>query len=323
MSRTRRLAVSAACLLLLTGCAGPDRPLEVGFKEVPSDVVLGGGATPTPTATSTTPVVVAPPPPSVVTLPPPPFSTTPPPQAPPPVVASPAPTGCPALDPLEAPALEAPPQIDGPPRPASYLFANVGDFTTSGADARSGTFPATTVRKVDAIATDADGFSWEVAETIGDTTTTTRYRVVTATALPGQAGLYVERMDYRRSDGATAAFQPVPSLQLAAFPLVRGTTLDARGVDPVTQTTMSFTSTVAGKARVPVCGKPLDSWTLELTAGRLVSPTADLSFASTYQVGTQYGGLLLRDLVAFTGTDGAAGVTRKNVATITVEPDRP
>jgi hypothetical protein len=321
MVGVKRAVLVLGCLLL-PACAGPDRPLEVGFKEVPSDVVLGASATPGPSASAPAPVVVAPPPPSVITLPPPPFSTTPPPQAPPAAPPSPAPTGCPSLDPLEAPAVEAPSAAQAPPVPASYLYTQVGTFAVSGANARQGTFPPTLVRVVGDVVDDDRGFAWSVAETVGDTTTTTRYRVVDDQRVPGQAGLYVERMDYRRTDGATAAFTPTPALQLAAFPLVRGATLETRGVDPTTQTTMTFTSTVTGKARVPVCGEPLDSWTLDLTAGRLVTPTSDLDFEATYALGTQYGGLLLRDAVAFSGTDGSAGVTRSSTATVTVEPAR-
>ena len=86
---------------------------------------------------------------------------------------------------------------------------------------------------------------------------------------------------------------------------------------------MSFTATVLGKARLDICGQPLDSFVLELTDGRLISPRFDLSFAATYAVGTQYGGLVLRDTVAFAGTDAGAGTSRTNTATITTEPAVP
>jgi hypothetical protein len=86
---------------------------------------------------------------------------------------------------------------------------------------------------------------------------------------------------------------------------------------------MQFTSTVSGKARVDACGTPLDSWILEVKDGKLISPTQNLDFSSTYYLGTEYGGLMLRERTAFAGTDGSDGVSRTNTATITSEPTAP
>lgn len=205
--------------------------------------------------------------------------------------------------------------------PAAYLFDNVGTFSVSGADARTGTFPARTLRVVGSIAQGEGGFSYDVAERVGDTTTTTTYMVVTGAA--AENGLFVTRMTYRRADGQVAYFRPIPALKLAALPLVRGAQTEQRGVDPTTQTVMSFMSVVEGKQRVTACGEPLDTWTVHLTQGRLVSPTQNLEFDSTYQVGTQFGGLVVRDAVAFKGTDGASGVQRSNRATIATAPRVP
>lgn len=70
-----RLALGLAAVLLATACGGPQRPLDLGFKEVPSDVVLGAQTSPSPSVGPPSgPVAIPPPPPpSVVTLPPPPF----------------------------------------------------------------------------------------------------------------------------------------------------------------------------------------------------------------------------------------------------------
>jgi hypothetical protein len=327
VSRTRLLPLLLVGVLS-AGCAGPDRPLSVGFREVPSDVVLGAQSTPAPVAPapapSLLPDLVLPPPPSVVALPPPTFEvrdpTTP--------VPVPAPTEapCSTADPLQAPALEAPSSIPAPPADAAYLFRNIGSFEVSGADARRGTFPATSLRTVDLLTVSEDGrlFDFSVAETLGDITTTTTYRVnQAATPLPpaaGGPGIYVLRVESARPDGSRTAFEPTPALQLAALPLERGAVVESRGVDPVTATTMSFTSTVTGKARVDACGEPLDSWTLDLTDGRLISPTQDLEFASTYAVGTQFGGIVLQETTAFAGTDDGAGVSRTNTSTISQVP---
>ena len=318
----RRLALAA--LLLVTACGGPDRPLDLGFKEVPSDVILGAQTSPTPMpgpSAGPVSVVPLPPPPSVVTLPPPPFEVPQGgPERPPPSPMPSAPS-CPPVDPLEAPAVEAPTSIAKPPVAAAYVFNNVGTFSVSGADARKGTFPERTLRVVDKIAPGEGRFSYDVSERIGDTTTTTRYEVVTNAA--AENGLFITRMTYRRTDGQVAEFTPTPAVKLAALPLVRGAQSEQRAVDPVTQTAMTFVSTVEGKARVNACGEPLDTWTVHLTQGRLVSPNQDLEFDSTYQVGTQFGGLVVQDAIAFKGTDGPNGVQRSNRATIAAVPRLP
>ena len=322
-----RLALLVSAAVLASGCAGPGRPLDLGFKEVPSDVVLGAQTSPSPVVVPTSgpvPVVLVPPP-SVVSLPPPPYQlpsqtgSTPP---PPPL---PTPVACPAGDPLAAPRVEAPSSISKPPIQAAYLFDNDGSFAVSGADARRGSFPARTLRIFNHIQKQSAGtFSYDVSELIGDTTTTTTYTVVTDAALPGEANaLFLTKMVYRRTDGTKASFTPTPQLELAALPLLRGATMDQRAVDPQTQTAMSFTSTIEGKARVFACGEPLDTWTLHLTKGTLVSPSQNLQFDSTYQLGTQFGGIVVSDVVAFQGTDGSAGVQRSNRATIASAPRLP
>ncbi len=321
----RTTALGLGALLLLTACGSPNPELSLGFKEVPSNVLLGAPSSPAAAPTSE-PVsaVPLPPPPSVVSLPPPPFQLPSPGAPVPPAPPLPSGPACPTPDPLAAPAVEAPTTISAPPAKAAYLFDNAGTFSVSGADARTGTFPARTVRLFDDVQTRSGAFSYTVAERIGEVTTTTTYDVVSRVSLPGQeTGVFITKTTYARADGTTSTFTPVPALKLAALPLLRGASLDSRGVDAQTQTAMSFTSTVEGKARVFACGTPLDTWTIHLTAGRLVSPTQDLEFDATYQLGTQFGGIVVADVVAFQGNDGAAGIERSNRATISAVPRKP
>ena len=319
-----RLPLLAGVLVLLAGCGSPERPLNLGFKEVPSDVVLGDqrSPTPAPSPTGAGPVAL---PPSIVTLPPPPFELPPPGPEPSPAPPLPTAPACPQPDLLAAPKLEAAPTVGKPPVQAAYLFDNTGTYSVSGADSRKGEFPRTTLRIFNRIQRfSAGSFSYDVSERIGDTTTTTTYSVSTDASLPGQSnGIFLTKMTWLRADGTTEAFTPVPGLQLAAFPLVRGATSDQNAVDPQTQTAMSFTSTVEGKARVFACGEPLDTWTLHLTKGRVISPTQDLEFDSTYQLATQFGGIVVSDAVAFRGQDGDATVQRSNRATIAQVPRSP
>lgn len=321
---SRRGTALLAVLLAGTACGSPNPPLQLGFKEVPSDVLLGAPSSP-PAAPRPGPGPVAlPPPPSVVSLPPPPPAPAGPGRPEPPGPPLPPPPSCPPADPLAAPAVEAPTTVPRPPVAAAYLFDNVGSFAVSGADTRRGTFPPRTVRTVGDVAGSGGDFTYAVSEQIGDVTTTTSYRVRAQAGLPGErAGIFLTGTTYLRSDGSTSSFTPVPEVQLAALPLVRGARSDERGVDPQTQTVMSFTSTVEGKARVVACGEPLDSWTVHLTAGRLVSPAQDLSFDASYQFGTQFGAIVLADSVAFQGTDSGDTLTRSKRATISVVPRTP
>ncbi|GAC1442892.1 MAG: hypothetical protein NVSMB55_14900 [Mycobacteriales bacterium] len=322
-------AALLALLLALPACAGPQRPLHLGFKEVPSDVVLGAHATPTPApgplaapGGSGVSITASPPPASVVVLPPPTFQTGP---GPVPPVAAPVAPVCGTADPLQPPGLEAPPAVNAPPAKASYLFRDVGSYAISGADARTGSFPATSLRSVgDVMRTSDTTFSYDVSELLGDVTTTTTYDVIGSSLVPQAlpAGLYLKAVRSIRGR-STATFTPSPELELAGFPLVRGASVSSNGVDPQSATSMQFTSTVMGKSRVDACGTPLDSWVLDLTKGKLLSPTQSLSFAATYFVGTQYGGIFLRDRTSFTGTDGSDGVSRNNTAVITTTPKRP
>ena len=314
-----RRALAVAAVLLVSACAGPQRDPDIDFKEVPSDVVLGAHATPSAAPAPSAAPTTAPPPPSVIALPPPTFDFGP---EPPPVLVAPSPPSCGTADPLRAPSREAPPAISAAPAKAAYVFRNAGSYTISGADARKGSFPATSLRTVGNVVRVSDTqFTFDVSELLADVTTTTTYDVVQAAVVPAAlpAGIYLKQVKSVRGQ-TSSTFAPSPELELAAFPLVRGASVTSSGVDPQTATSMRFTSTVSGKARVDACGTPLDSWILEVKDGKLLSPTQNLDFQSTYFMGTQYGGLMLRDRTAFTGTDGAEGVSRTNTATITTEP---
>jgi hypothetical protein len=324
--RAHVVPLLVAAAVVTAGCGGPDRPLKVGFKEVPSNVVLGAQTSPEPVPsapplTDDLPFVLLPPP-SVIALPPPPFAV-PDPDRPlrPPAPLPEAPV-CEPADLLQAPALEAPSSINARPAAAQYRFRNDGTFRVSGADAREGRFAPVSLRTVSGALEADSGFVFDVTEVLGDVTTKTEYEVVTSQPLgsPFAPGIYVFRVTSRSSDGQESVFTPSPSLPLATFPLTRGAAVEARGVDATSATAMSYTSTVVGKDRVDACGELLDSWTLELTAGRVLSPETDLEFEATYALGTQFGGVILRETEAFTGTEDGAGVARTLTSTISQVP---
>ena len=107
-----RRAALVAVLLAAAACGGPAHSPQIGFKEVPSDVILGAHATPTPAVPVASANPAAPPPVSVIALPPPTFDVRPEPS--PPAVAPAVPV-CATADPLQAPGREAPPQVSVPP----------------------------------------------------------------------------------------------------------------------------------------------------------------------------------------------------------------
>jgi hypothetical protein len=226
---------------------------------------------------------------------------------------------------LQAPRREARPQVSAAPAKAQYVFRDVGTYAVSGADARKGSFPSTSLRTVGNIVHTSDSnFSFDVSELLGDVTTTTTYDVIGNSLVPAaqSPGIYIQRITSVQGQ-SRSSFAPSPELELAAFPLVRGAAVTSSGVDPQSATSMQFTSTVTGKTRVDACGTLLDSWVLDLTKGKLISPTQNLDFDATYDMGTQYGGLLLRERTAFAGTDGSDGVSRTNTTTISSTPKLP
>jgi hypothetical protein len=218
--------------------------------------------------------------------------------------------------------LNAPIDVVAPPLSAEYRFRVQGTIETSGASPKKEQLPTSSTRRVGDIATATDGsFTFSVAATLGQDTTTTTYRVVPrekATATSG-AGLSIVSVAT-----ATGVFRPVPAPVLVAFPIVPGASVRAAGTDPLTGSALSFTSTVAqSKAVVRACGIPVDTYELLLTDGRSVSPGASGDFTATYHLATQYGGLIVDDKVTASGIEGAVSVARQATATIDSEPKEP
>lgn len=333
MTDTRRVLVPVlAVALLLAGCGRPGGEASIGVREFASDVVIGGASAvpaqiPVPPMAlplgPARPGLARPPlplPGPVVTLPP----TQPDePASGPPPTTPPAPAvPCPEGDPLATPRLNAPNDVVAPPAPAEYRYRVQGTIETGGASPRKEALPATSTRRVGDRVVAGDGsFTFSVAATLGPDTTTTTYRVVprAAASATSPAGLSIVSVAT-----ASGVFRPVPALVLVAFPVVPGASIRSAGTDPLTGSAMSFTSTVApAKAVVRACGIPLDTYELQLTDGRAVSPGASGDFTATYRLATQYGGLIVEDDVKASGLEGAASVARQVRATIDTEPAEP
>lgn len=350
-SRVTLAALLAATVFAAAACAGPLAPIDVGSKEVPIDLLLGAKvkkvvqAPLPPLALPTGPggFVQVVPQPNAATV----GSTLPTPTT------TVNPGSCPEADPLAVPKRVAPNAVTTMPKAGTYAYRTTGRVKAGGANAQDVLLAPQSVVKIDAITTEVTGgFTYDMTVTNGTASTTTTYRVLPvgapvnapgnvnpavnagppvgnvppATKVPDEAprptgappGFYLAKV---ASPGALA-FQPAPpGIPIARFPIDLGTVFDAAGSDGAT--TMSWRSTVQPKATVDACGTPIDTYTVELSQGRIArgSTTESLTFTSLYNLGTQYGGLplLLKSDVAGTAT-GTTPVSRTEMMTINQEP---
>lgn len=315
-----------AMALLLGACAGPEAPLSVGIKEIPSDVELGVTARTEPTVAPLPPIALPLNPIGVDDI------------GPRPRILPPAATACPEADPLRAPAKEAVNTIDAPPAPGVQPFRNHGSFEVTGADAKEGRFPATSVRDVKEVYRMAvpgavgSWFRFDVEATLGSLTTTTTYALLPEgqDVFGSRPGLYIARVRAEFADGTSEDFRPAsfPGLLLLPFPASPGVEWSAAGADPRSGTAMAFTGRVGRKVRVDACGVPLDAWTVRIEGafgesdgpGVAISPSTQTSFVADYALGTQYGGISLMDAIEIDRTSAQGNVHQENRATIGGEP---
>lgn len=313
-----RVFVFVLAVGLVAGCSGPTPSLDVSVREVPSDIVLG-----TPEAGAPAPAPVPPAVPVVVGPGLPPSLLRPPPSGPVRTTTTQPPPACPRTDPLAAPKRVALNRVSEAPPAGSLPFRVDGEFSVSGADPRSGRFPPESTRTVGNIKGAGRGFTYDVAAELAGTTTTTGYQVITDSSVPGEAGLYVTFVDTVAPSGATARFRPTLPLKLVEFPMVANSSVTSAGTDPVSGTTVSWTTTVRGKERVAACGTPLDSIVVELDGGRVDGPQTNVDFTATYRIATQFGGLSISDDVEVSGREGLDTVSRTIKSIVSVDPGRP
>lgn len=322
MTRVRVRLIAVLVLAFATSaCSGPHVPLEVGVKEIDTDVLIGPQrALPIIVPrTGTQPGPVGFPgfvqPPIDVNVPP---SPEPPP-------------ACPVADPLSPIAHEVSSTVVKPPVPRSYPFRNNGTWKVGN---RSGVFPAIATRRVENIVNPAPGGGFSFDVTIPDragSTTTTTYHVYPISAVPNapDPGLYIEEVVTRTPGRTDQTFTPVPSLLLLPFPAAPSRTWSSRGVDPLHQTVEQFDATILQKAFIDACGTRLEAWKVFVSGGSIASPTTSISFSATLWIAPQYGGLLLQDKVDQSGAQQEEGtrdfveVLSSNTATIRTAPGYP
>jgi hypothetical protein len=237
---------------------------------------------------------------------------------------------CPAAHPFDASLLVAPNNAPRPPREASYTFRNNGFVEVAGAGRIA--YPSTTRRTVtDVRALDEEGnFEFDVDAEVGGPDTATTYRVLNAGPTPDR-GLYIARI---RTGGDV--FSPEPAVLLMPFPPPElGTNLEdeaaraagpnyrSAGTDPTTGFTLAIEAHLDGKERVDACGEWVDAWRIAIDAGRIVGPGKDLTFDGSFNIATQYGGLVVQDDIHMEGTDGLVALESHNRASINSVPLTP
>lgn len=285
------MTATAVALLTLAACGGPERPFELGLKEVPSDLLLGGKKKPLPLPAQLPPTATL-----TIDLPggsaatpttrlPPPIPEPPPPEEP-----------CPKAEPLSAADRQVTPDIAQPPVPATYRYRTKGYLAT--ASSVSQVLP-TAVHTVANVQTIGPGeFTYDVTVVHGARTTTTTYHVVPRTSVAIPPGLYIAAVDTDQGD----PFQPVPELRLLPFPALRGANFTAAGSDGTS--TVSYEAVVTETRRVDACGAFVHGIGVRLINGRAASGTAGEeealteTFEATYYIATQYGGVIVESEIS-------------------------
>jgi hypothetical protein len=321
--------------LSLSGC-GPSAPFEVAVRAVPADVAYGAQSQPAPPVVAAVPQVALAPgaPPLIYGAPPPAPATT---FAPAPTP-TPAPA-CPAAPVDAVAAVAADPSATVPPAAATYLWREQGTYRLGGGPSLPFT-PQLTHTVGNVTAPDAAGsYTFDVTTSSGGLTglqeVTYSYQVVPppgGTNVQGvstsqAAGLYLAGMDVKQSGLATARVARfAPPLLLMQFPGTDLPTWSTTATDTASHDTITLSAAVTRHVAVDACGTVVDAWEVHAT-GSLVGPNQKLTFKDmTYDVATQFGGLIVAEHTEVTGTELSGGsmqeVTSSVTATTSVVPRR-
>ena len=346
-------AVIALVLAAASSACAPSHAVDVGDREVPTDILLKGAP-----ASPVAPPPVQPgfplaPVPVTLTASGPVVPLT---DVPPPVEVSQCPRASNLVGPRD-PATALPP---GPPVPATYAFRQAGTFSLgTGNSAHHGEYAPTLTHTISKVAKLSDGWTFVDSDSAGMSVTYDVYphqRVASgepvttdkAAAQPTEAGIYVKTFTYRHATGRVDTLSPQPELLVAPLPLNdAGATWRARGVDAGTGIAVVVNGQVGAgpkftlSDRIDACGTVLQAYWVEFTiaadnsAGAGVNtgsaePPSSLQGTNLNVVfvgtrvafATQYGGIPLEQLDVLKGTDGVTvDISRHEV--ITQGPARP
>lgn len=315
MRRRAVLVLLLVSALGLSAC-GPTQHVQLSLRNYVSNLTYGGEKTPAPappvsgaSLTPTFPSFIQPP--AVLTPTPTPAPT---PVAPLPSVTA----SCPSAGPDSFPAVQASSRVPGPPSPGTYFFRQTGHYDMDG---QSGTAASQVIRVVTDVATQSDGdYTFDVDEANGNVLTQTSYEVQQTTGSTSTDGLYITGVITKEADGTIDQFSPEPAIRIMPLPASAAQTqFTSAGVDPIHGVTEEISGTMEGHTDVNACGTVLDSWQVQVT-GKIISASESLDLTASYDIGTQFGGLSLADMVTLTGKDSDGTVDQTSTDIIDSAP---
>ncbi len=331
-SAPQRLRLALATAAVCLAACGPTPPFQLAVRAVPGDVAYGAQSQPAPPqaiSQAAGPAALPPGAPPLIY-----GGATPPPQttfAPSPT-ATPTPS-CPTAPPDAVPALEADASATVPPVAAAYAWHEKGTYQLGGGPVLPFSPQLShTVTNVSAADATTGAYTFDVVDSAGGLdglqTVTYSYQVIPppqgTTDVQGvstaqASGLYLTGVDVQQSplpQPRVARFSP-PVL-LLPFPANGAAPWTTAGTDSESQDTITLNGSVDGHATVDACGLLVDAWEVHAT-GSLVGPNQNLSLDLTYDVATQFGGVIVGEKTAITGTEVlASGGSMQNVTSSVV-----
>lgn len=290
--RRPQLLVLVTAAALASAC-GPEADLDLDLRSVsitvprlvtPAIEVVPPAAGPIPAPLPPLPPIVLPPAPS----------------APPPVVIDPAPDACPKAGPFDVPALTAGPVVESPPAQDRYEQTAVGAFSSTSASTplngpvrvtvtRLGTSTGAAGQRVDA---------WQVqrVDAVRRSTQVEQYQLVHASGAASAVapGIYLVGLGWDDPQRGTLVLHAKDlGVQVLPVPVTvdstGGTQYVGSATDPDTLTTLALVRNVTGRKRVDVCGKLVETFTVQMS-GTLTSPGRQSQITWTQQLATAYAG---------------------------------
>jgi hypothetical protein len=306
-------------LLVMSACAGPRVPIDVGMRDFPTDILIGtqGDAVePAPVEIIDDPLPLP-----VATVRGVRFVTDP-------AGPTPPPPACPEADPTDVGALGAELQRNVHRRPLAATHPYADGWNDLGGLAVAK--PPTVQRSIRAVRDAPGGFTYEFV-TPGAVTT---YRVVPEAAGTQEAGIYLMRQVL---DDGDVVFDPMPDVKLLPFPPENGTEWDSIGTDAGTGWTMILHGRIGTEVpdpndpdgtvlsptvRIDACGTLIDAWAAHISGpggqggARIIGPGINVEFTAFYGWASQYGTFPVID-----ETNISAPMEQRTRAIIAAEPE--
>ena len=119
-------------------------------------------------------------------------------------------------------------------------------------------------------------------------------------------GLFIAKVVFNTTDDegkhVSRTFDPLPDIELMAFPVEDGTAIDGVGSDPSNGTQLTIHGVVDGHSQVDACGDRVDSWFVDAQQTYLfpdpeTRQVEALESNYDYGVATQFGGMLVLEHV--------------------------